>query len=547
MTHARLIGLAVLSGLGAFAAAAPADGPVTITFDKVETGKPVPSYTDQGVVFAPSRQPSTSRAAGRVMFFPHLKTARKGILNAMANESIPVEVRFPKPVSGVTLVLWGSIGSAALVEAYDQDDKVVDRASRDKVPERPGPEQPIPSFELTVEAPAIAYVRFSGAPPGGYLVCDEVRFTPLPEERVPWDVPPLKEAFKDWFLIGTALDSRRFQRQAAMEIAIATTHFNAITPENSMKPMALQPTEGDFNFADADRIVELAEKSGATPVGHCLVWHSQTPRWFFRGPEGEPAGRELALARMRKHIATVVGHYKGRVKQWDVVNEAISDAPDQLLGQSPWLKAIGEDYIAEAFRAAHEADPDAILVYNDYGIEGRDKRRKALRLLKSLIEQKVPVQAVGIQGHWHLDSPDFDEVEESIRQFAAMGLKVMITELDISVLPTRYYGADVSRTERPSGEQRASMNPYAEGLPDAAAQQHAERYRQAFAMFLRHKNVIGRVTLWGIYDGHSWRNSFPVRGRTDYPLLFDREGKPKAAFFAVKRAAQDASVGNSRQ
>ena len=149
-----------------------------ITFDKVETGKPMPSYTDQGVVFALSRQPTRSRAAGRVMFFPHLKTPRKGILNAMANESIPVEVRFPKPVSSVTLVLWGSIGSEAVVEAYDKDGKVVDRASRDKVPERTGPEQPIPSFELTVKAPAIAYVRFSGAPPGGYLVCDEVRFTP---------------------------------------------------------------------------------------------------------------------------------------------------------------------------------------------------------------------------------------------------------------------------------------------------------------------------------------------------------------------------------
>ena len=163
------------------ASASPADDPAIITFDKVETGKPMPSYTDRGVVFALSHPPAKSQAAGRVMFFPHLKTPRKGILNAMANESIPVEVRFPKPVSSVTLVLWGSIGSAALVEAYDKDGKVVDRAKRDKVPERTGPEQPIPSFELTVKASAIAYVRFSGAPPGGYLVCDEVRFTPRPD------------------------------------------------------------------------------------------------------------------------------------------------------------------------------------------------------------------------------------------------------------------------------------------------------------------------------------------------------------------------------
>jgi hypothetical protein len=178
MTHIRAINLTVLCTLSALAHASQADGPVIITFDKVETGKPMPSYTDQGVVFVLAHKPTKNKAEGRVMFFPHLKTKRSGILNAMANESIPVEVRFPKEVSSVTLVLWGSIGSAALVEAFDKDGKVVDKASRAKVPERTGPEQPIPSFELTVKASAIAYIRFSGAPPGGYMVCDEVRFTP---------------------------------------------------------------------------------------------------------------------------------------------------------------------------------------------------------------------------------------------------------------------------------------------------------------------------------------------------------------------------------
>jgi endo-1,4-beta-xylanase len=269
------------------------------------------------------------------------------------------------------------------------------------------------------------------------------------------------------------------------------------------------------------------------------------PRWFFQGPGDQPAGRELALARLRKHIATVVEHYKGRVKQWDVVNEAISDTKDQLLRPSPWLKAIGEDYIAEAFRTAHEADPDATLIYNDYGIEQRDKRRKALQLLRSLLEKKVPVHAVGIQGHWRLDNLDLAEVEESIKQFASLGLKVMITELDISVLPRRYEGADIAKTERPSGEERAKMNPYTQGLPDSVAQQQAERYRQTLALFLRHKKAIGRVTLWGTHDGHSWLNNFPIRGRTDYPLLFDRQGKPKPAFFAVRKAAQDAAAGRS--
>ena len=242
----------------------------------------------------------------------------------------------------------------------------------------------------------------------------------------------------------------------------------------------------------------------------------------------------------------MVGHYKGRVKQWDVVNEAISDAPGEGLRPSPWLRAIGKDYIAEAFRAAHEADPNAILIYNDYNIERSNKRSKALQLLKSLIEQKIPIHAVGIQGHWRMNSLDLAEVEESIKEFAALGLKVIITELDISVLPSRYQGADISRTETTRPGQGSGMNPYTQGLPDNVAKQHAERYRQAFAMFLRHKNVIGRVTFWGTHDGRSWLNNFPVRGRTDYPLLFDRQGKPKAAFFAVTKAAQEASVAPAK-
>src|SRR4051812_8967937 len=200
MTHARTILLAILGCLGA-----PADGPTIITFDAAETGRPMPSYTDRGVEFALSHPPTSSRAAGRVMFFPHLKTPRKGILNAMANESIPVEIRFPKPVAAVTLVLWGSIGSEAVVEAYDADGKVADRASRDRVPERTGPEQPIPSFEMTVKAPAIAYVGFSGSPPGGYLVCDEVRVTPAGD---PAADRSLRLAANGRFLIGTAVSSR---------------------------------------------------------------------------------------------------------------------------------------------------------------------------------------------------------------------------------------------------------------------------------------------------------------------------------------------------
>ena len=356
-------------------------------------------------------------------------------------------------------------------------------------------------------------------------------------ENEPRAVQPLKDAFKGKFLIGTVLSSSALRGQAPLEASIATTHFSAFTCENNMKPDATQPVEGRFTFELGDRMVEIAQKCGATPIGHTLVWHSQTPAWFFRGPDGQPASRELALERLRKHISTVVGHFKGKVKQWDVVNEVVSDAPGEYLRSTPWMRSIGEDYIADAFRAAHEADPDAILEYNDYNIERGYKRAKALRLLKSLLGQKVPINAVGIQCHWRLGGVNLAEVEDSINQYAALGLKVMITEFDIGVLPARYQGADISSRETTAPDQRAVMDPYTAGLPDDVARKQADLYRQAFEMFLRHKDVIGRVTIWGTHDGTSWLNNFPIRGRTDYPLLFDRQGKPKPAFFAIQQAA----------
>lgn len=370
--------------------------------------------------------------------------------------------------------------------------------------------------------------------PSSALAAEEVA-------KVPDSVPPLKNAFKGKFLVGTELDYPALQGNDPLSVSLATTHFDALTAGNSMKPDTLQRTEGQFNFRDADRLVEIAQESGATAIGHVLVWHEQTPAWFFKGPDGGTVSRELALARMRQHITTVVGRYKGRVKQWDVVNEALSDTPGESLRQTSWLKAIGENYIAEAFRAAHAADPQAILTYNDYNIERNYKRPKAIQLLKLLLDQKVPIHAVGIQGHWRMDTPDFAEVEESIKQFGSLGLKVMISELDIGVLPTKYQGADISTREAMTPEMRPVLDPYTNGLPQEVARQHAERYRQAFEMFLRHKDVIDRVTLWGTHDGNSWFNNFPIRGRTDYPLLFDRQGKPKSAFYSVVKAAQNTS------
>jgi endo-1,4-beta-xylanase len=352
-------------------------------------------------------------------------------------------------------------------------------------------------------------------------------------------VPPLKDSFKGKFRIGVAVSTAVLKGQDPAAERLVRRHFNSVSAENAMKPDAIQPREGEFTFADADRLVQIAKESRAQVVGHTLLWHSQTPRWFFQGKDGQPLTRELALARMRQHIKTVVGRYKGRVKEWDVVNEAINDGPG-LLRPTPWLRAIGEDYIAEAFRAAHEADPKATLVYNDYNIELDYKRPKAVELLKKLLDQKVPIHAVGIQAHWRIENPPLAETEKALKEFSALGLKVMFTELDMGVLPTRYQGADISQTETMTPEQRAVMNPYTTGLPAEMAQKHADKLREAFELFLRYRKVVGRVTLWGVDDGHSWLNNFPVRGRTDYPLLFDRQLNPKPAFFAVQKAAQSA-------
>jgi len=356
--------------------------------------------------------------------------------------------------------------------------------------------------------------------------------------------PTLAKAFERDFLIGAALGGQTLLGEDAISAPVLG-HFNAFTAENAMKPDATQPQEGVFRFEQADKLVEIARKQNATVVGHTLIWHSQTPRWFFEGPDNKPATRELALQRMRTRIATLVGRYKGRIAQWDVVNEAISDGGDDMLRQSPWRTAIGDDYIAEAFRAAHAADPKATLIYNDYSIENPGKREKTLKLLKSLRDQNVPVHAVGIQGHWGLDYPDLATIESALTDFGKLGLKVMITELDVSVLPTRYRGADVGVRQ----ERDAAMDPYVAGLPEAVARQQAERYRAIFALLRRHRDVVDRVTFWGVHDGQSWKNNFPIRGRTDYPLLFDRQGKPKPAFFelnALPAAARQQPAANTQ-
>lgn len=340
----------------------------------------------------------------------------------------------------------------------------------------------------------------------------------------------LKHEFSDAFLIGTAMNRRQIYGDDTSSIKIIKTHFNSLTPENITKWQVIHPEPGEFNFEPADKFVEFGEKNNMFMVGHTLVWHSQTPGWVFEDKEGNPLDRESMLERMRDHIHTVVGRYKGRIHGWDVVNEALNE--DGTLRESPWYRIIGRDYLVKAFEYAREADPDAELYYNDYNLEKPEKREGAIKLVNYLRENGAPVTGIGTQSHLHLKTPSLQEIEKTIIDFAALGIDVMITELEIDVLPypTGYQqGADISSIVR----DEETINPYTDGLPDDLQKELAQRYRDVFEVYLKHKDVITRVTFWGVNDGNSWKNNYPARGRTNHPLLFDREWQPKPAFDEV--------------
>lgn len=339
----------------------------------------------------------------------------------------------------------------------------------------------------------------------------------------------LKDAYHGYFLIGTALNQAQFEEKDAGATALITAQFNSISPENVLKWESVHPRPTGFDFKAADEYVAFGEKRKMFVIGHNLIWHNQTPQWVFQDADGKPSSRDALLARMREHIATVVGRYKGRIGGWDVVNEALNE--DGTLRQSPWLKGIGDDYLAKAFQFANEADPAAELYYNDYSLENPAKRRGAVALIKKLQAQGVPVTGIGLQEHDRMDWPAPAEVDATIKEFAGLGLKVMITELDVSVLPSATQSAGAEVTQH--AELQARLNPYTNGLPDSVQQKLAQRYADLFSVFLKNRASITRVTFWGVSDHDSWLNYWPVRGRTDYQLLFDRDNKPKAAFGAV--------------
>jgi endo-1,4-beta-xylanase len=326
--------------------------------------------------------------------------------------------------------------------------------------------------------------------------------------------------------MGVGVSDRVGERPADWPLLVS--QFDTVTPENCMKPDPVQVREGSFNLERADAFVDFATSKGLNIVGHCLVWakDDRTPAWFFRDGE-EPASRELILARMKAHIDAVAGRYRGRLAAWDVVNEALDDG-DAYLRASGWSNACGEAFIAEAFRYAHAADPGALLIYNDYNNEQPAKRAKLVRLVRSLKEQGVPIHAVGLQGHYEIDRVPLAEIEATLVAMRELGVKVVVSELDIDVIPRGDWWADGGARR----EELARLDPYREGCPPEILARQADQYQALFKVFVQHADVVARVSFWNLHDGQSWLNGFPWR-RVNHPLLFDRARQPKPAFEAV--------------
>jgi endo-1,4-beta-xylanase len=345
----------------------------------------------------------------------------------------------------------------------------------------------------------------------------------------------LKDVFAHDFLIGAALNQNQFEGRDETALSIVKSQFDTISPENTMKWGPIHPKPGQYEFSHADAYVAFGEANHMVVIGHNLVWHQNTPAWVFQDDAGKPLSREALLERLRDHIQTVVGRYEGRIKGWDVVNEAVT--MDGSMRESPWFRIIGPDYVEKAFLFAHEADPAAELYYNDYSLEVPAKRKGVLALIKRLQAAGVPITGVGLQSHDRLDWPKIEEADATIRDFAGLGIKVNITELDIDVLPaTAKPDVELEQTDKLDPK----LDPYRDGLPDSVQQQLAKRYADLFKVYLKYPGTLERVTFWNVTDAESWLNRFPVKGRTNYPTLFGRDGKPKPAYDAVVKLRETA-------
>ncbi|HZJ61855.1 MAG TPA: endo-1,4-beta-xylanase [Chitinophagaceae bacterium] len=330
----------------------------------------------------------------------------------------------------------------------------------------------------------------------------------------------LKDYYKEYFPIGVAVMPSDVKGDEANFIL---QQFNSLTAENSMKMAPIHPAENRYNWDAADSIVAFAQRNGIKVRGHTLCWHNQAPQWMFKDSSGNTVTKEVLLQRLKEHITTVVSRYKGKIYAWDAVNEAISDKPDEYLRSSQWYQICGEEYIAKAFEYAHAADPNAILFYNDYNEINATKREKIYKLVKSLKDAGVPIGGVGLQGHWAINEPSRGQLDSTIKKFADLGLKIQVTELDISVYPKEH-----NARERKPEDADTAFNAEKEN-------KQIQEYKMCFELFRKYRKVISGVTFWNVSDRHTWLDNFPVRGRKDYPLLFDKDLKPKKVFWEVVR------------
>lgn len=349
------------------------------------------------------------------------------------------------------------------------------------------------------------------------------------------DHPVLKDAFQNDFYIGAALDVGQISGNEPAAMEVVARHFNTITPENIMKWEEIHPEPGRYNFEPSDQFIAFGEKHKMHIIGHNLIWFHQTPDWVFQDDSGNTLNREALLERMKEHIFTVVGRYKGRIHGWDVVNEAIME--DGSFRKSRWFEIIGEDYIQKAFEFAREADPDAELYYNDYDYEHIPKTDGIVKLIRNLQSSGVKVDGVGIQGHWFLDFPKMEAIEDYVGKLRSLDVKLMITELDVGVLPFYKIDAAIVPLSSFDPETQKKYNPFPNGLTEAMEEKLSKRYAEFFSFFRKHRDLISRVTFWAVHDGQSWRNYWPITGRADYPMLFDRNCQPKPAFDAVIRVS----------
>lgn len=344
----------------------------------------------------------------------------------------------------------------------------------------------------------------------------------------------LAQTYAADFKIGVAINRSVYGGRDAAASALVAAQYNRVTPENELKWQSLHPTrDGGFQFDQADAFVAFAEQNGMEVHGHTIVWHQQVPAWVFQSDSGGTATREQLLAHLEQHMSALAEHFGQRVQYWDVVNEAYND--DGSLRSTPWRSIIGDDYIEQAFRLAAQYFPDAKLVYNDFNMESAGKRDAVVTMVKDFQARGVRIDAIGTQGHFQLQAPSLAAVEASISAFGAAGVEVLVSEMDVDVLPAvrQNQGADLDVNGQPSPE----LNPYSECLPSSVAERSAQRWHDLFQLFLRHADSLHSVTLWGVSDGYSWLNNWPVPNRINYALLFDRQLRAKQNWQQVIEAA----------